>query len=375
MEKPIENVIDIINNDSRTDVNVEITITNSCNCNCVYCFECSHDNTSSKDEEDRQLKIIKDYCDSFDRLKHRHLNIIFWGGEPMMNTDYLFKIIDETVHYDFVKYMMYSNGTLKQKYEEMVNKDFMKFLVGRFEVQLSYDGEPHNTIKRGTNKEIIFDVADLLISHGVQVTFKATLSMDSLSLLPQIWDSYKELHDRYDFVYYSPTLDQTDKDNTDENFEIWKDVLKQVAAKEIKFIRQYGRPLWVWFERPGKLACDINNSIHIHCDGNLYLCHGCQYQNNPDKFIVGTTREISNLENALISGFRPTVRHIDCVNCSAVVCSVCHVNELAKCPTLMNNYKDNWTRVMVNNPKRCRFFKQFGKIYYATTIAIMESDR
>ena len=166
----------------------------------------------------------------------------------MMNTDFLFRIIEKTVNYGFVRYMMYSNGTLVHKYEDMMKRDFMKSLVNRFEVQLSYDGEPHNTIKRRTNKETIFKVADLLIANGVHVSFKATLSMDSLSLLPQIWDSYKELYDRYDFVHYSPTIDQTDKDNTDENFKIWKDVLKKVAIKEIDFIKKHGRPLWVWFE-------------------------------------------------------------------------------------------------------------------------------
>ena len=39
----------------RTNIGVEFTVTNECNCRCDYCFECSHDNISTKDEEDRQV--------------------------------------------------------------------------------------------------------------------------------------------------------------------------------------------------------------------------------------------------------------------------------------------------------------------------------
>lgn len=98
---------------------VEITITNRCNCNCEYCFEGSHDDISSPAEEERQIKILEDYCKEFDLSNHNRLNVIFWGGEPMMNTKFLFRLIEVSYRYDFVRYMMYSNGLLVDKYEEL----------------------------------------------------------------------------------------------------------------------------------------------------------------------------------------------------------------------------------------------------------------
>ena len=80
----------------RTSVGVEITVTNACNRRCSYCFESSHDNISSRDEELRQLDIIKRYCEAFDLSKHDRLKLTFWGGEPMMNTRFLFELIRGT---------------------------------------------------------------------------------------------------------------------------------------------------------------------------------------------------------------------------------------------------------------------------------------
>lgn len=373
MENKLEQIIQQIQEDDRTSVSIELTVTNECNCNCEYCFECSHDDISNRDEELRQLNLLRNYCLNFDRLKHRNLKIVFWGGEPMMNTRFLFELIRATYEFDFVSYLMYSNGTLKNKFDEFLKQDFIDSIRDRIEIQLSYDGEPHHKLKRGTDSSVIFRVADELIERGFDVSFKATLSMDSLNLLPQIWDSYEELWQKYPFVYYSPTIDQTNGNNSDENFEIWKKVLVDIARRERVFIAEHKRPLWSWFTNPGKLACSPNNIVHIHCDGNMYVCHGCQYQERSKYFITGNTKQIDDLEKSLNKGFRPTLRDIRCVECSAVECSVCHVCELAKTDETAINHKELWTKIMVNNQDRCRFFQYFGKIYHAIRLANIET--
>ena len=202
-------------------------------------------------------------------------------------------------------------------------------------------------------------------------SFKATLSIDSLSLLPQIWDSYAELHEKFPHVSYSPTIDQTNRDNTDENFEVWKKVLVEIVKKEMNFIKKYHRPLWGWFSKPGKMVCNLNNTVNMHCDGGLYVCHGCQYQNCKSCFCIGETKNVTHLEDFLNEGFKPTLRHRKCVECSAVVCMVCHVNELGKCPDKAIKYKENWTRIIVNNEQRCRYFKYFGMMYQVMILSIL----
>lgn len=358
----------------RTDITVEITVTNLCNCHCDYCFECSHGDISTPEEEDRQISLLVGMCDRFDRTRHRHLNVTLWGGEPLMNERFLYRIFESTVQYDFVRYMMYSNGTLVDRFGVLLSQDFSKTLGDRMEVQLSYDGEPHNSMKRRTSVDSIIRVADMLCDRGMQVSFKATLSMDSLSMLPMIWDSYSELHDRHPFVRYAPTLDQTDADNTDAAFEDWKRVLPDVASREVGFIRRNGYPLWNWFSAPGKLACNLNGSVHMHCDGNVYYCHGCEYQNGCERFVVCRTSDIERLEDMVNSGFRSDLRTRKCNECSAVVCAVCHVAELAKSDEMSKDVVGNWTRAMVNSPGRCRFFRHFAKVYYAMRLAMAKED-
>ena len=269
---------------------------------------------------------------------------------------------------------MYSNGTLIEGFQELLKQDFFPLVKDRIEIQLSYDGEPHHTNKRGYGGDLVVRTAQFLVDNGVRVSFKATLALDSIHLLPQIWDSYKELYDRFDFVHYSPTLDQTNADNTDEAFATWKKAVVEIAKKEKNFIKEHGRPLCLWFSAPGKLVCSLNDTIHMHCDGKLYVCHGCQYQNCSDAFSVGKTSDVKNLEDFLSKDFRPSLRLAQCVDCSAPICAVCHVSELSKNEEDAANYKERWTSVMVNNGNRCRFFKYFAKVYHALKLSLLKQD-
>jgi len=124
-----------------------------------------------------------------------------------MNIRFMYEIIRLTYHYEFVDYMMYSNGTLVENYIDFLLQDFIESVSNRFHIQLSYDGEPHNTLMRHNSNTNVLKVADMLQKRGFYVTFKATLSFKMLHLLPQVWDSYKELQSKFPHIFYSPTLD------------------------------------------------------------------------------------------------------------------------------------------------------------------------
>ena len=40
------------------------------------------------------------------------MSITFWGGEPLLNLEFVEKIISATIEHDFVNYYMFTNGTL-----------------------------------------------------------------------------------------------------------------------------------------------------------------------------------------------------------------------------------------------------------------------
>ena len=171
-------------------------------------------------------------------------------------------------------------------------------------------------------------------------------------------------------MYYSPTLDQTSQWNTDEAFINWKKSLVSIAKKERRFMVENGRPLWSWFNSPRKMSCNVNNTIHMHCDGNMYVCHGCESQECREKFVVGKTSACEDLETCLLTGFNPYNRDMRCIRCQAVICLMCHVDEIAKSGENASNYRDLWNKVIVNNIDRCRYFRYFGMIYHALILSL-----
>ena len=336
----------------------EITLTNNCNCKCSYCFEGLHTCQPRKlDVEKRQIELLVDACKNFDKDKYESFIISFWGGEPFMNTEFMYEIIKNTCNFDFVKYHCYSNGTLINKYKDLVSQEFFQKKKDSFHFQLSFDGEPHHTIKRGNTSEQVFETAQYLFDQGIQFSFKATLSYDMIYALPEIWDSYKQLSDRFDnTVTYFPTLDTATTPDP-SIFEIWKKVTLEVAKKEYQYIKQYGRPLWQWFSHGRKMNCGLGNSIHMHNDGNIYICHGCPYLSNSKRFITQNINTINSLYEVISEKFNMELDDT-CKKCEATHCSACHVTQLKDTDDI---YK-NWSSCRSNNPEKCKYYKWFGYV-------------
>ena len=341
---------------------IEITVTDSCNCNCSYCFEgCHHSSVvSNKEIEQKQLQFIEDYCKSFDKDKHNQFGIGFWGGEPFMNLDFMKELIATTSKYDFVRYHCYSNGTLVEKYKEFLKLPFIESIKNRINIQLSYDGEPHNTLKRGYSKDNVIAVADLLAEANVPFVFKATLAYDMIPHLVDIRSSYLELFDRYPqaYVRYSPTIDSTISD--DSMLDIWKDKLIEIAKLEYKFYKQYGFYFWDWFGQNEKSICKVKNVCMLHTDGNIYVCHGVPYVSNEK---IKNTLTLGNiydntLSEILNNTIQPSGFSDKCLHCSSTYCAICHVQQFTENDTLI----DGWINKRSSDANRCRYFQEFGVV-------------
>lgn len=344
--------------DNKPHIFVEVTLTNNCNCNCAYCFEGSHTcNPRNLDIENRQLQLIIDACKNFDKDKYSSFILSFWGGEPFLNADFMDKIIENTCDYDFVKYHCYTNGTLIDRFKTLVSKDYFQKNKHKFHFQLSYDGEPHHTLKRGNTGKQVIETAQYLYDNDIQFSFKATLSYDLIDKLPEIWDSYKELANRFDNkVTYFPTLD-TATSPKPEIFEIWKKVVVEVAKKELQYIKKNHKPLWQWFSDGRKMNCGLANSIHMHNDGNIYICHGCPYLSNSKKFITNNINDINSLYEVISEKFNMELDE-KCIKCGATHCSACHVTQLKDDEDI---YK-NWSSCRSNNKNKCKYYQWFGYI-------------
>lgn len=339
------------------NVFIEFTVTDNCNCNCQYCFEGDHKKCFERNinEENHQIQLLKNTCESFDNNKYKWLTVSFWGGEPLLNLDFLYKLIDVSYKYKFVRYHLYSNGTLVDQYKKLLQNDFIKEIYSRFHVQLSYDGEPHHSIKRGNNSKFIFETADLLKEHQISFSFKATLSFDMFEYLPEIWKSYEKLYQKYGNVAtYSPTLDTTY--SSDDKLDQWEKALKRIIPLELDFIRKNKMPLWTWFKKESKANCMLGNSLHVHTNGNIHICHGCAYKQNNKNLIIGNTSTIDNFSSLISDKYNLNLLPTKCIKCPATYCSVCHIEQI----DLDQDPYKTWISCKVNNINRCKYFKVFG---------------
>lgn len=149
-------------------------VTESCNLNCYYCIyndlytvNKRHKRGNAKMPTDIMKKVFSYFSEFWERNQPygNHLNIGFYGGEPLLNMD----LIKETVLYvkerfpnTSYRFNLTTNGLLINKY--------MDFLVENdFKIMISLDGdEIHNSYRVTHNGENSFNTIaknlDFLIS-------------------------------------------------------------------------------------------------------------------------------------------------------------------------------------------------------------------
>ena len=347
-------------NEFKHNFMLEITITNECNCNCEYCFEKKQNNYDKIKYENQILILLDRLCNDPNFYEKNNLSIVFWGGEPTINIEFIKQIIAHTYKYNFVSYFLYSNGTLIDKYKELINCINHLNIKERFKIQLSYDGLPIHIDKRGNNINAIYDVANLLKDNNIDFSFKATLTLDYINQLPKIWNSYLDLYNKFgNVVRYSPTIDTTcNEDDLSKRFDDWKKSLIEIAKLEYKFIIEHNFPLMSWFNNRHGI-CERQNAIHIHTDGGIYICHGCLYSKDSQCFKLSSLDKLlNNIIDINNVSLKPTKEINDnCINCSATYCAVCHLTLVDR-----KNIKNDWNRCLSNKKELCKYYKYFGLI-------------
>ena len=240
----------------------------------------------------------------------------------------------------------------------------------RFNIQISYDGEPHNTIKRGYSYASIKRTIQLLYENKLNLKFKATLTYDMIKNLPKIWKSYEHLQNEFPDINinYSPTLDTTQCDINNDYYIDWINSLIQISKYELNRLKSGNNYIWSWFHSyDDKSFCGIDNRLMLNADGNIYICHGCPYSKNNGDFIINNTKNIQSLYDIFYHNKNCNNKlKRTCELCSASICNNCHI-------TFCNSkyWKNTWIDDFDKNKLRCKFFKAFGLIKHALEFAIL----
>lgn len=300
-------------------LNITMLLTNNCNFRCTYCFQ-SHDRENNKMDEDTLSNILKFIRDSFENNKNlRNLNIILFGGEPLLKLDMYESFLLELKKYCLDKEIRYAtqivtNGSLiNEKQLEILHDNNCEFM------QITLDGvkEIHNKSRIYRNGQGTFDK----IIEGIkQIKEFKKLSLPTIRINVDSKNHYavgelleflhaEKLNDCFiDIgIIFESSVNQGDY-NDSLNSDSIKGIMLPIWEKlnELKF--NYN----VKPKRRG-LFCGayVENFITIDTNGDLYKCWDVVKN---QEFKIGNINEYKNIDNT---------KYIEWINRDLVIKELC----------------------------------------------------
>jgi len=363
---------------------LELMTTLSCDMRCHYCFGSpglvvpeDHKGNMSEDVWNKSIDLIDNIKTTKFFENYDELHIMLFGGEPTLSIDRANYIIDRYKDNDDINFYMVTNGQHLEEMKPLLDKYALR-REGRdpkLFVQISYDGNPINDIKRrDCHGNITSEKTKAFIKYmqdnDYVYTMKATVTYDTL----------KYLHDAYlDFINvsngdieYFPTIDQSEFsnkliENIDENkkeeykHDLERELLK-IAKDEINNAKKTGfyRPRFQWFT-DSKPICAMGHSyICIGTNGNIYPCHGTAY--------IGETSKICSIfDSDYPEKIFEANRYFGKIKYDGNKCEGCTADYCLKCPSesykmsKMSTDEEKYTDYGFNE-FRCSLYKMSSKI-------------
>lgn len=178
-----------------TSIGFTIIPTHACNLACKYCYQGHGDvlsDTMNEETVKRAIEFIKKGS-----MGRKSVGVNFYGGEPLLFPDIVFKILEELKAWTDeneaqLSATFTSNGTL---FTEEIVKNLKNY---NHEVQITLCGpkEIHDTIridKKGNGTyERLMDVVELFRTHGVAYHIRVDVDQDNYHGIKPLLDDLKE---------------------------------------------------------------------------------------------------------------------------------------------------------------------------------------
>jgi radical SAM protein with 4Fe4S-binding SPASM domain len=351
---------------------IELTTTNRCSFRCSYCFESEFKegiNLLNIDSDKLIIRLRQLINSEWLRSVADQVSITFWGGEPSLNTDLIYKVVDEFADDERVHFYIYTNGSrITQLLPSLMRAD------GRFRVQVSYDGYPIHNMRRRTvddkpTSNIVINAFETLKRYNIPFSIKSTITYQDFDYIQFAWDDLEMIQAKHgNHIHYALTVDYHNV-----NFEDYRDRIEAglllVAKREYNYFREYGEFLSNIFVDQ-KRTCNTSYMVAIDTKGNMYPCHGGIYSN--EDLMFGNIFANNFLE--AVKGHHnrfsyDKVINEECSNCIALNCIRCHIKkfELSE----KEDFKDRWNDYTAQE-NLCAYYKLSGKIGRGLYMALRE---
>ncbi len=167
----------------KRSLTISDAMTFACNMDCVYCFENQTKNNNFSITTDDRLKLISNLIDIY-KKEVSSLDYVFFGGEPLLNLNYVEKVCEYiTKQYSglVVDYSFTSNGTLiDDRFIDLCNRFMFR------EIRITIDGTPriHNSrrvMKNGNDSyELIMEnINKLCLNTNIRIVINTVLDDDN----------------------------------------------------------------------------------------------------------------------------------------------------------------------------------------------------
>lgn len=359
--------------------NFDINATTYCNLRCSYCTEKERSKQLYYDDIDGLIHFFDSFLQSnffikeFDRLK-----ISFWGGEPSLNPPLVKALINKYFDNEKVSFFIYSNGY--DINEILVDKLIELNKRNRFEIQISYDGNPiHDKNRLDLNKSptsfAVLATIKNLSQLQLNFNLKSTFTLDDLKQLPSAYLDVTNIIKEYLWYSnnsrYAPTLDYL-KQSVVNDIEKYKDdilnALEEICYYELLNYRDLGRYFINWFcENNLNRTCTAGRQMAaIDINGDIYVCHGALYNKNDSDlkysniYKDSAIQDIAEMKSKLAILENPEIALTEsCKECKASVCLRCNTAKY-----FISNKKDFIERWCDNNnqPQLCYFYQIVSKV-------------
>ena len=365
---------------------LDITITDSCNFRCDYCFETDYFAKKKYGEEDLLLLKTRELLESeWFNKEHGFLQINFWGGEPTLNMPFVKKIFDTFKGDENVRFFMYTNGhdvkgliPLHEEVKGQMVANFPKFLT-----QISYDGEPINSLMRrggdgkSTSEKVRANFKELTRLE-YPVTLKSTISSSMFKHLYEAYLDYTDLTGGS--IDFHPTIDYHNSEDDEATVKGYLEDLKAnlllIAKKEKEVIKRTGRSGFSWFNNSRSLCSAGANMVCADTSGELFKCHGCSYEGECKPLHKVTSFKQENwIESLAVSSAKHYEHLYDepemCKECPATYCIRCNSAKFSL--SKKEDYFDRWTDYG-NQDALCSFYQLNGKIVRALNYTLRNEE-
>ncbi|SHK55739.1 PapB family radical SAM/SPASM ranthipeptide maturase [Paramaledivibacter caminithermalis] len=260
---------------------VTLLLSQVCNLRCTYCYAEGGEYHNRGFMSKETAKCAIDYI--FDNSNKKYINIILFGGEPLLNFD-LFKYCVEYGKKKAkevgkkVTFSTTTNGTL-------LNKEIGEFLHNnKFTITLSIDGDAatHNQNRydvkgNGTYSLVMNNVREYL--DVKKITARATLTHCNTAI-DQIYDHLYSLG--FGNIHISPSINMMSEDDYDKLALGYETMVykfkKALDEKNYDYCLKNSNILTFLNRFYGggireKFCGAVNNMIAVDIDGSIFGCH------------------------------------------------------------------------------------------------------